>query len=109
MAVRLSPLLPFFTAGFGGLLLPSIFAAYDYVKLTNTLARSQNSDGSDGVPNMVHSVYNAPTATLNPHRLSYFLIILAIGVCVDQRRSHRAWSYDAERFHQLSRAALCET
>ncbi|TBU26512.1 hypothetical protein BD311DRAFT_779627 [Dichomitus squalens] len=61
---------------------------------------------------MVHSVYNANTATLNPHRLSYFLIILAIGVCVDQRRSHHAWLHDAERFHELSRAALfstCET
>ena len=46
---------------------------------------------------------------MNPHRLSYFLIILAIGTCVDQRRSPRAWSHDAERFHHLSRAALCET
>ncbi|TFK89567.1 hypothetical protein K466DRAFT_597679 [Polyporus arcularius HHB13444] len=69
----------------------------------------QNSDGSDGVPNMVHSIYNTSVATLNPHRLAYFLIILAIGVCVDQRRSHRTWTQDAERFHQLSRAALCET
>lgn len=70
---------------------------------------SQNSDGSDGVPNMVHSIYNTSVSTLNPHRLSYFLIILAIGVCVDQRRSHKMWTQDAERFHQLSRAALCET
>ncbi|KAI0648019.1 hypothetical protein C8Q79DRAFT_953189 [Trametes meyenii] len=69
----------------------------------------QNSDGSDGVPNMVHSVYNCSVATLNPHRLSYFLIILAIGVCVDQRRSHRSWVRDAERYHHLARAALCET
>ena len=58
---------------------------------------------------MLHSIYNAPVATLNPHRLSYFLIVLAIGVCVDQRRSHHSWTQDAERFHQLSRAALCET
>ncbi|KAI0354977.1 hypothetical protein OH77DRAFT_1404038 [Trametes cingulata] len=69
----------------------------------------QNSDGSDGVPNMLHSVYNCSVATLNPHRLSYFLVILAIGVCVDQRRSHRSWVQDAERYHHLSRAALCET
>ncbi len=61
------------------------------------------------MPNMVHSIYNTSVATLNPHRLAYFLIILAIGVCVDQRRSHRTWTQDAERFHQLSRAALCET
>ncbi|OJT13979.1 hypothetical protein TRAPUB_9463 [Trametes pubescens] len=69
----------------------------------------QNSDGSDGVPNMVHSVYNCSVATLNPHRLSYFLVILAIGTCVDQRRSHQSWVGDAERYHHLSRAALCET
>nr|VWP00401.1 Uncharacterized protein [Ganoderma boninense] len=69
----------------------------------------QNSDGSDGVPNLVHSVYNGNVETMNPHRLSYFLIILAIGTCVDQRRSPRTWSHDAERFHHLSRAALCET
>lgn len=58
---------------------------------------------------MVHSVYNTSPTTLNPHRLSYFLIVLAIGVCVDQRRSHQSWTADAERYHQLSRAALCET
>ncbi|KAH9854705.1 hypothetical protein C2E23DRAFT_817633 [Lenzites betulinus] len=69
----------------------------------------QNSDGSDGVPNMVHSIYNCSVATLNPHRLSYFLVILAMGVCVDQRRSHRAWVRDAERYHRLARAAMCET
>ncbi|KAH9891660.1 hypothetical protein C8Q73DRAFT_700238 [Cubamyces lactineus] len=68
----------------------------------------QNSDGSDGVPNMLHSVYNCSVATLNPHRLAYFLVILAIGVCVDQRRSHRSWVRDAERYHRLARAALCE-
>ncbi len=58
---------------------------------------------------MVHSVYNCSVATLNPHRLSYFLVILAIGTCVDQRRSHQSWVGDAERYHHLSRAALCET
>ncbi|EJF63429.1 hypothetical protein DICSQDRAFT_55510 [Dichomitus squalens LYAD-421 SS1] len=91
------------------LLPPQNEARYLCEQAAEHAAWHQNSDGSDGVPNMVHSVYNANTATLNPHRLSYFLIILAIGVCVDQRRSHRAWSHDAERFHQLSRAALCET
>ncbi|CDO71474.1 hypothetical protein BN946_scf184909.g68 [Trametes cinnabarina] len=68
----------------------------------------QNSDGSDGVPNMIHSVYNCSVSTLNPHRLSYFLIILALGVCVDQRRSHQSWVPDAERYHRLARAAICE-
>ncbi|KAI0761926.1 hypothetical protein BD413DRAFT_219631 [Trametes elegans] len=68
----------------------------------------QSSDGSDGIPNLLHSVYNCSVATLNPHRLAYFLIVLAIGVCVDQRRSHRSWVQDAERYHQLSRASLCE-
>ena len=58
---------------------------------------------------MVHSIYNTSPETLNPHRLAYFLIVLAIGVCVDQRRSHQSWVTDAERYHQLARAALCET
>ena len=57
---------------------------------------------------MVHSVYNCSVSTLHPHRLSYFLIILALGVCVDQRRSHQSWVRDAERYHSLARAALCE-
>ncbi|KAI0670752.1 hypothetical protein C8Q78DRAFT_809999 [Trametes maxima] len=88
---------------------PQAEARYLCEQAAEHAAWHQNSDGSDGVPNMVHSVYNCSVATLNPHRLSYFLIILAIGVCVDQRRSHRTWVRDAERYHHLSRAALCET
>ena len=89
--------------------LPSTCFAVTYRTLTKRFVRSENSDGSDGVPNMVHSVYNTSSATLNPHRLSYFLIVLAIGVCVDQRRSHHTWWHDAERYHILARAAMCET
>ncbi|KAH9922800.1 uncharacterized protein BXZ73DRAFT_51319 [Epithele typhae] len=91
------------------LLPPQHEARYLCEQAAEHAAWHQNSDGSDGVPNMVHSIYNTSPATLNPHRLSYFLIILAIGVCVDQRRSHFSWAADAERYHQLSRAALCET
>ncbi|PIL22526.1 transcription factor [Ganoderma sinense ZZ0214-1] len=91
------------------LLPPQNEARYLCEQAAEHAAWHQNSDGSDGVPNLVHSVYNGNVETMNPHRLSYFLIILAIGTCVDQRRSPRAWSHDAERFHHLSRAALCET
>ncbi|KAI1789627.1 hypothetical protein LXA43DRAFT_560030 [Ganoderma leucocontextum] len=91
------------------LLPPQNEARYLCEQAAEHAAWHQNSDGSDGVPNLVHSVYNGPIETMNPHRLSYFLIILAIGTCVDQRRSPRTWSNDAERFHHLSRAALCET
>ncbi|KAI8969635.1 hypothetical protein BD414DRAFT_258411 [Trametes punicea] len=87
---------------------PQAEARYLCEQAAEHAAWHQNSDGSDGVPNMVHSVYNCSVATLNPHRLSYFLIVLAMGVCVDQRRSHRSWIRDAERYHRLSRAALCE-
>ncbi|KAI0770290.1 hypothetical protein C8Q74DRAFT_1274551 [Fomes fomentarius] len=91
------------------LLPPQHEARYLCEQAAEHAAWHQNSDGTDGIPNLLHSIYNASPATLNPHRLSYFLIILAIGACVDQRRSHRSWTQDAERLHQLSRAALCET
>ncbi|EPT05247.1 hypothetical protein FOMPIDRAFT_1155952 [Fomitopsis schrenkii] len=59
------------------------------------------------IPNLVHSVYTTPTAQLLPHRLSLFLMILAMGTVVDLEHTHS--SQDAERYHQLARAALCET
>ncbi|KZT73770.1 hypothetical protein DAEQUDRAFT_761749 [Daedalea quercina L-15889] len=59
------------------------------------------------IPNLVHSVYTTPTAQLLPHRLSLFLMILAIGTAVDLEQHHEP--YAAERYHQLARAALCET
>ncbi|OSD07208.1 hypothetical protein PYCCODRAFT_1463504 [Trametes coccinea BRFM310] len=87
---------------------PQAEARYLLEQAAEHAAWHENSDGSDGVPNMVHSVYNCSVSTLHPHRLSYFLIILALGVCVDQRRSHQSWVRDAERYHSLARAALCE-
>ncbi|KAI0632136.1 hypothetical protein C8Q77DRAFT_903696 [Trametes polyzona] len=92
-----------------GMLPSQAVARYLCEQAAEHAAWHQNSDGSDGVPNMIHSVYNCSVTTLNPHRLSYFLVVLAIGVCVDQRRSHQSWHRDAERYHRLARAALCET
>ncbi|KAH9936325.1 uncharacterized protein B0H18DRAFT_868423 [Fomitopsis serialis] len=59
------------------------------------------------IPNLVHSVYTTPTAQLLPHRLSLFLMIIAMGTAVDLEQQHEP--YVAERYHQLARAALCET
>ncbi|TFY53095.1 hypothetical protein EVJ58_g9643 [Rhodofomes roseus] len=59
------------------------------------------------IPNLVHSVYTTPTTQLLPHRLSLFLMILAMGTAVDLGQRHEP--YAAERYYQLSRAALCET
>lgn len=58
---------------------------------------------------MIHCVYKVPVEALNPHRLAYLLMILALGTAVDQRRNHRTWFPDAERYHHLARASLCET
>ncbi|KZT12061.1 uncharacterized protein LAESUDRAFT_720038 [Laetiporus sulphureus 93-53] len=59
------------------------------------------------IPNLVHSVYYTQLNTLLPHRLSLFLIVLAIGTAVDLQPSHDR--HAAEKYHHLARAALCET
>ncbi|OBZ71520.1 hypothetical protein A0H81_08407 [Grifola frondosa] len=52
-------------------------------------------------------IYKSPIQSVLPARLSYFLIVLAIGTAVDpQQRSGRAAS---EKYHQLARAAVCES
>ncbi|KAL6303466.1 hypothetical protein BKA93DRAFT_734813 [Sparassis latifolia] len=61
------------------------------------------------MPNLLHSVYNAPLQALLPHRLSLFLMILAIGTMVDLKEDQDRARHDAERYHQLARAAMCET
>ncbi|OBZ71228.1 putative transcriptional regulatory protein C1F7.11c [Grifola frondosa] len=66
-----------------------------------------NSDGSVCIPNLIHSIYKSPIQSLLPARLSYFLIVLAIGTAVDPQQ--RSWRAPSERYHQLARAAVCES
>ena len=79
-----------------------------HVLLAHFYRYSYSPDTSESfIPNLVHSVYTTPTAQLLPHRLSLFLMVLAMGTAVDLEQPHRP--QDAERYHQLARAALCET
>ncbi|KAG6889881.1 hypothetical protein C0995_013855 [Termitomyces sp. Mi166 len=58
-------------------------------------------------PNLAHHCYTIPTPELSPRRLALLFMILAVGCLVDL--THRPPdSPDAERYHQLARAALCE-
>lgn len=59
------------------------------------------------LPNLIHSVYTTPLDALLPHRLSLFLMILAIGAAVDLSPNRDPQA--AERYHHLARAAVCET
>ncbi|KNZ82068.1 hypothetical protein J132_08251 [Termitomyces sp. J132] len=58
-------------------------------------------------PNLAHHCYTIPTPELSPRRLALLFMILAVGCLVDL--THRPPdSPDAERYHQLARASLCE-
>ncbi|KAG6835912.1 hypothetical protein H0H93_013452 [Arthromyces matolae] len=58
-------------------------------------------------PNLAHHCYTAPTTDLSPRRVALLFMILAVGCLVDL--NHRPPdSPDAERYHQLARASLCE-
>ncbi|KIP08095.1 hypothetical protein PHLGIDRAFT_391785 [Phlebiopsis gigantea 11061_1 CR5-6] len=64
-------------------------------------------DGSETfLPNLIYSVYNSQLSALLPHRLGLFLMILAIGSMVDLQ--HGPDRQNAERYHYLARAVLCE-
>ncbi|KAH9950592.1 hypothetical protein B0H21DRAFT_866625 [Amylocystis lapponica] len=66
-----------------------------------------NPDGSESlIPNLLHSVYTTPLSELMPHRLSLFLMILAIGSIVDLDDEQNR--QESEKYHHLARAALCE-
>ncbi|KAI0699104.1 fungal-specific transcription factor domain-containing protein [Cytidiella melzeri] len=62
------------------------------------------------LPNLIHSVYTTPLSALMPHRLGLFLMILAIGSCVDLDGAHREHDSKqlAEHYYYLARVALCE-
>lgn len=58
-------------------------------------------------PNLVWHVYNAKVEDIHPQRLSLLYMVLAIGSLVDMNQEPE--SADGERYHQLARAALCES
>ncbi|KAI0917333.1 hypothetical protein AcV5_007828 [Taiwanofungus camphoratus] len=59
------------------------------------------------IPNLVHSVYTTSLSGLLPHRLSLFFMMLTIGTAVDCNPPQTQLT--ADRYHNLARAALCET
>ena len=58
------------------------------------------------MPNLLHHVYSSPLEDLFPRRLALFLMICAVGCLVDLNQPSD--SPDAEKYHHLARAALCE-
>ncbi|TFK69543.1 hypothetical protein BDN72DRAFT_840268 [Pluteus cervinus] len=58
-------------------------------------------------PNLAHHCYSSSTEDLCPRRLALLLMILAIGCLVDLN-TRGPDSPDAERYHHLARASLCE-
>jgi len=59
------------------------------------------------MPNLLHHVYSSPLDDLCPRRLALLLMILAVGCHVDLSQRGPE-SPDAEKYHHLARAALCE-
>jgi hypothetical protein len=57
-------------------------------------------------PNLLHHVYDSDPESLCPRRLALLLMILAVGCLVDLQRPSD--SPEAEMYHHLARAALCE-
>ncbi|KAJ3976866.1 fungal-specific transcription factor domain-containing protein [Lentinula raphanica] len=58
------------------------------------------------ISNLLHHCYATSLEELSPRRLALLFMILAIGCLVDLHRP--AGSPDAEKYHMLARAALCE-
>lgn len=58
-------------------------------------------------PNLAHHCYTSPTEDLCPRRLALLFMILSVGCLVDLHKRGPD-SPDAERYHQLARASLCE-
>uniref|UniRef100_A0A8H7XP52 Xylanolytic transcriptional activator regulatory domain-containing protein n=1 Tax=Psilocybe cubensis TaxID=181762 RepID=A0A8H7XP52_PSICU len=73
----------------------------------NALWQYNPHPSSTFYPNLAYHCYSSPTENLSPRRLSLLLMILAVGCLVDipnREPDHP----DAEKYHQLARASLCE-
>lgn len=57
-------------------------------------------------PNLLHHVYESELEFLCPRRLALLLMIMAVGCLVDLQRPSDP--LEAERYHHLARASLCE-
>lgn len=74
----------------------------------NSVACRFLPDASESfLPNLIYSVYTSPLPALMPHRLGLFLMILALGSCVDLHGGDESRQM-GEQYYRLSRAALCE-
>jgi hypothetical protein len=58
------------------------------------------------MPNLLHHVYESALEELCPRRLALLFMILAVGCLVDLNRP--ADCPEAEKYHHLARASLCE-
>jgi hypothetical protein len=58
------------------------------------------------MPNLLHHVYDSALDELCPRRLALLLMVLAVGCLVDLNQPSDC--PDAEKYHHLARASLCE-
>lgn len=58
------------------------------------------------LPNLIHHVYTTPVKDLSFRRLALLFIMLAMGTLVDLNQPND--SPQAEVYHHLARASLCE-
>ncbi|KAJ3504637.1 hypothetical protein NLJ89_g7836 [Agrocybe chaxingu] len=73
----------------------------------NALWQYNPHPSSTFYPNLAYHCYSSPSSSLSPRRLALLFMILAVGCLVDI--SGRAPDHpDAERYHRLARASLCE-
>ena len=73
----------------------------------NALWQYNPHPSSTFYPNLAYHCYTSDIANLSPLRLALLLMILAVGCLVDLQ-NRKADHPDAEKYHQLARASLCE-
>lgn len=73
----------------------------------NALWQYNPHPNSTFYPNLAYHCYAATTSSLSPRRLALLFMILAVGCLVDLNNREPDHP-DAEKYHQLARASLCE-
>ena len=72
----------------------------------NALWQYNPHPSSTFYPNLAYHCYTATSSSLSPRRLALLFMVLAVGCLVDLNREPD--HPDAEKYHQLARACLCE-
>ena len=73
----------------------------------NALWQYNPQPSSTFYPNLAYHCYTSANSELSPRRLALLFMILAVGCLVDLK-NREADHPDAEKYHQLARASLCE-